>query len=345
MSWFVFYVIIFIVALLLTQALKRYANANDLIDRPDFRRAHHHPVPRAGGVGFVICFLVAIVLLVWADKLSVTLFNALFFGGGSIAIIGLLDDMGYVAISLRLLWHIITSSLALWLLGGPPVLALGSWTLSSGYLTTVLFILYLSWLTNLYNFMDGIDGLAALEAISVCLLMIFIYTICGFYEHIYPLWVLAVAVMGFLIWNFPRAKIFMGDVGSGFLGLIFGLLSLNAASLNSNLFWSWLILLGVFIVDATLTLAWRIAQKKDVRRAHCDHAYQHAAVYYRRHPPITLFITAINCLWLFPLALMVGCDVIDPTIGLCAAYLPLIALAMYFGAGNNNYFLNIVPKN
>ena len=107
--------------------------------------------------------------------------------------------------------------------------------------------------------MDGIDGIAGIEAITVCLGGSLAYALSApaGQSWLAPALLLS-AVAGFLFWNFPQARIFLGDSGSGFLGLILGLLSIQAAQVDPELFWCWLILLGAFIVDATTTLLRRV---------------------------------------------------------------------------------------
>ncbi|ERO64639.1 hypothetical protein P308_22955 [Pseudomonas piscis] len=144
---------------------------------------------------------------------------------------------------------------------------------------------------------------------------------------------LAMAVLGFLYWNFPPARIFMGDAGSGFLGLVLGVLSIQAAWTSSKFFWVWLILLGVFIVDATFTLMRRLLRGDKVYEAHRSHAYQFASRRYGRHLPVTLAVLAINVLWLFPIAICVGLLGLDGMIGAVLAYVPLFVLAVRFHAG------------
>jgi Fuc2NAc and GlcNAc transferase len=186
---------------------------------------------------------------------------------------------------------------------------------------------------NLFNFMDGIDGLAALEAIVICLCAVILYLLHGYTQLIYaPLGIVS-AVTGFLYWNFPPAKIFMGDAGSGFLGVILGFLSLQAYLVDNALIWSWLILLGVFLVDATVTLIRRALSGQKVWQAHCTHAYQYASRQFGRHRPITLGIGLINIFWLFPCALTAVSYQEFAFILTVVAYTPLVALAFFFNAG------------
>ncbi|MNN48801.1 putative undecaprenyl-phosphate N-acetylglucosaminyl 1-phosphate transferase [compost metagenome] len=186
---------------------------------------------------------------------------------------------------------------------------------------------------NLYNFMDGIDGIASVEAICACLGACLLYWLAGFESlTILPL-VLAMAVAGFLFWNFPPARIFMGDAGSGFLGIILAILSLQAAWASPKLLWVWLILLGVFIVDATFTLIRRLVRGDKVYEAHRSHAYQFASRQFGKHLPVTLAVAVINLFWLLPIAACVVLLELDGALGLILAYAPLVALALKFKAG------------
>lgn len=135
------------------------------------------------------------------------------------------------------------------------------------------------------------------------------------------------------MWNFPPAKIFMGDAGSGFLGLVLGLFSIQAAWIKPQFFWSWLILLGVFIVDASWTLARRFLRGEKVYEAHRSHGYQFASRHFGAHKPVSLGIAAINVVWLLPIALWVGLGNLEGLTGLILAYSPLILLAIQFKAG------------
>jgi Fuc2NAc and GlcNAc transferase len=137
----------------------------------------------------------------------------------------------------------------------------------------------------------------------------------------------ASAAAGFLIFNFKPARIFMGDVGSGFLGVTFGLLTVHHASANSDLFWAWLILLGAFIVDATLTLIRRICHGERFYQAHRSHAYQYASRRFQSHARVSIVFGVINLLWLLPIALLVATGRLEGIAGVAVAYLPLAILA------------------
>lgn len=223
--------------------------------------------------------------------------------------------------------------LALFWLGGLAPLEFMGWTFDTGPLWQVLAAFYLVWMLNLYNFMDGIDGIAGIEAVTVCLGMSIIYALSGHAGLSWEVLMLGAAAAGFLYWNFPPAKIFMGDAGSGFLGIALGVLSIQGSWASPQLFWSWLILLGVFIVDATVTLVRRLLRRERLYEAHRSHAYQFASRHYGRHVPVTLAVGLINLVWLLPIALWVALGDGEGLIWAVVAYSPLILLALKFHAG------------
>ncbi len=334
---------LFLAALLLaglfTGWLRRYALAASLIDIPNARSSHQLPTPRGGGLSIVIVFLLGLLSLFCLDLVTASVLWALLGAGSIVAITGFLDDHGHIAARWRLLVHFSAAAWGLYCLGGLPVLILAVpgfelVALELGWLGQLLAVLYLVWLLNLYNFMDGIDGLASIEAITVSLAAALLYVLQA---EVSALWIvpvlLAVTVSGFLVWNFPPAKIFMGDAGSGFLGIVLGLLSIQAAWLDSSFFWSWLILLAVFITDATWTLFRRLLRGDKVYQAHCSHGYQYAARCYGSHKKVSLAVAVINIIWLLPLALAVGLNQLNAVLGLLLAYLPLMFLAIVFRAG------------
>lgn len=317
----------------MTWCLRRYALARSLLDIPNARSSHALPTPRGGGVAIVVGFLATLPLLAASGLLAWPLLWAVLGAGVGVALIGFLDDHGHIAARWRLLGHFAAALWALLWLGGLPVLSVFGVSLQLGWFGFALAALYLVWLLNLYNFMDGIDGIASVEAVCVCLGGALLYCALGYPKGAWLPLLLAAAVVGFLVWNFPRAQIFMGDAGSGFLGIALGVLSLQAAWFAPQLLWSWLILLGVFIVDATWTLLRRLLRGDRVYEAHRSHAYQYASRQYGRHWPVTLAVAMVNLLWLLPIALWVGLGSLDGACGVLLAYLPLIGLAVKFRAG------------
>lgn len=324
--------VVFVLALLLTWLLRRYALLRNVLDVPNQRSSHTRPTPRGGGLAIVLGFSLAVLALYFAGLLPLQSLWAFLGGGSLVAVVGFIDDHSPIAARWRLVIHFMAAILGLIGLGGAPALQLFGATFELGWVGCVLAAFYLVWLLNLYNFMDGIDGIAGVEAITVGFSGALFYVLLGHVEAAFLPALLAAASAGFLCWNFPPARIFMGDAGSGYLGLVLGLLALQAAFLEPHLLWAWLILLGVFIVDATLTLGRRLARGEKVYEAHRSHAYQHASRHYGRHLPVTLGVVVINIFWLLPIACWVALGG-EGVIGILLAYAPLVWLALRFKAG------------
>lgn len=332
--WFLL-VFVCLAAFVLTGLLRRYALSQSLLDIPNERSSHDVPTPRGGGMAVVAVFLAGLIALGGTGFMPVFLFWGLFGAGVVAALIGWADDRKDIPARFRLAGHFAAAAWALFWLGGLPPLPMFGADINLGLVGHILAAVYLVWLLNLYNFMDGINGIAGIEAITVCAGGVVLYILSQVQAEgmcMLPL-LLAAASAGFLVWNFPQAKIFMGDAGSGFLGLTLGVLSIGAGWAGPELFWGWVILLGSFIVDATITLLQRALRGEKVYEAHCSHAYQHAAKKYGSHVPITLAYGAINVLWLLPVAALVAAGLLDGAVGVIIAYLPLAVGAVWFEAG------------
>ncbi|OGT22372.1 MAG: glycosyl transferase [Gammaproteobacteria bacterium RBG_16_57_12] len=337
MLWFL--LLAGVVSWALTGLLRRYALAKNLLDLPNERSSHDVPTPRGGGVAIVLTFLIALPLSGLFVVLSTQFVWAVLGAGTCVALIGFLDDHGHIPARWRLLAHFVAAIWALAWLGGLPPLPVFGVMLDQGWAGYLLAAVYMVWLLNLYNFMDGIDGIAGIEAVTVCLggAVLYILSLASDVTGmVVPVLLLAAAVLGFLFWNFPKAKIFMGDAGSGFVGMVLGALSIQAAWVAPELFWGWVILLGVFIVDATVTLVRRVVRGEKFYEAHRSHAYQHASRKYGSHVPVSLAFGAINLFWLLPVAAFVVMRWVDGVVGTVVAYSPLIVLAIRYKAGARN---------
>lgn len=322
-----------IACLCFTAGLRKYALASNLIDVPNARSSHSIPTPRGGGVAIVCVFLMTALYLAFSNAIEWSLAWVFIVSGGGVAILGFLDDHGHIAARWRLLGHFSASIFAVFLLGGLPEIVVFDYSVNLFWLGSTFAVLYLVWMLNLYNFMDGIDGLASAEAICVCCGAAFVAWLSGYPELVWLPLLLAATVAGFLYWNFPPARIFMGDAGSGFLGITLGILSLQASWVNSNFIYIWLILMGVFIVDATMTLFRRLLRGDKVYEAHRSHAYQFASRHFGSHRVVTLAVCGVNIFWLLPWAVSVVALGVDGMTALLLAYLPLLVAALKFNAG------------
>jgi glycosyltransferase WbpL len=284
----------FLASALLSGLARRYALASSLLDVPNERSSHTVPTPRGGGLAIVAVVLAGVALLALNHRVEARLAVAL-GGGAVVGAVGWLDDRRGLAAGVRLLAHAAAAVWAVVWLGGMPSLTIGVGSVNLGWAGALLAVLALLWATNLYNFMDGIDGLAASEAVTVGLAGAILLARADLSLSLVAL-LLACAAAGFLVWNWPPAQIFMGDVGSGFLGFAFGTLAVASENAEALPAFVWLILLGAFFADATVTVVRRMARGERWYRAHRSHAYQRAVQAGCSHSQVTSGVVTLNVL-------------------------------------------------
>jgi len=258
----------------LTGAALRYGLARGILDRPNERSSHVVPTPLGGGWGIVIPVIGA---LAWARSLGwLDLATAWGLAGGGVvvALIGWIDDRVGLSAWVRLLVQVAAASWLVGWLGGYDALNVGVARLPIGPFGSALAVLAIVWCTNLYNFMDGIDGIAGLEAVCVGSMGGALLLMSGANGLALIALVTAAASAGFLVWNRPPARIFMGDVGSGFLGFLFAGLAIAGDHAGAVPALVWVLLLGGFVSDATVVLLRRLAQRERWYSAHRTHLYQ-----------------------------------------------------------------------
>ena len=283
----------------LTFMMRQISLARGLIDVPNARSSHTIPTPRGGGVAIVLASIGAMCLLWFLGIVDRGLFMALVVGGLAVATIGFVDDRRPLSARSRLIVHFAAAAWALAWLGWMPDAQLAGVLFIEKTAASLAAVFGIVWVLNLYNFMDGIDGIAAAEAVVVawggaCLLLV-----AGHANGVVAAAIVfGAACGGFLLWNWPPAKIFMGDVGSGYLGYVIAVLALAASRGSSASLWTWFILGGVFFVDATVTLIRRLLRGEPVYKAHRSHAYQWLARSWRSHKLVTIAVTGTNLLWL-----------------------------------------------
>jgi Fuc2NAc and GlcNAc transferase len=315
------------VSAVLTGVTCAVAQAGGLIDRPNVRSSHVRATPRGGGVAIVIVVSGALLWLRFKHEISPELFRALVGGGFTVAAIGLLDDWRSLAPGARFGVHVAAAVWAVYWLEHAGELQLAfQWR-------DVLLVVAVVWMINLFNFMDGIDGLAGMEAASVGLGAMSIALFSGHADILNAGSVLAGACIGFLCWNWPPARIFLGDVGSGYLGYVIVVLAITDSRGRWQPLIPWLILCGAFEVDATVTLLLRLLRRGRILQAHRQHAYQWLARRWGSHRAVTLLVLTINLIWLFPLALLSARRPESSMTAFLAALLPLVLGALLAGAG------------
>lgn len=308
---------------LVTECARRYGLRAGLIDIPNERSSHREPTVRGGGLGIVLTFLVFLAGLAYAGSIPANLAWTLIVGGGLVALVGWKDDHRHVAVHWRLLAQFIAAGWAVICVGNSQIFntdGVGLFYCGIKWLFSVVGIV---WLTNLYNFMDGIDGLAASQAVLAGLAGGALLWWAGLHELALVAVVLASTSMGFLLWNWPSARIFMGDVGSGLLGYSFAVLALASEYTDKFPALLWGILLAVFVLDATFTLTRRILRREVWYKAHRCHAYQRLIQKGYSHLQVLIGVILLNIVVLWPLA---GFALMHPS------YLPGIFFLTALGA-------------
>ncbi len=254
---------------------RRWGISKHLFDVPNDRSLHSEPTPHGAGLVIVIvCLITYIPISIYVSRDIVW---GYFIGASMIALISFLDDIFSIRFSIRLLVHGLAAVILIYdtgtwhgvtMLGG---LQLGNW----GYLITFLWVV---WMVNSYNFMDGIDGLAALQAVIAASGWI----VLGFLLNMPALYlfsaIIASASLGFLVHNVSSSRIFMGDVGSAFLGFTFAALPLLARNM-ANFAWDLLPIAAVlfvwfFLFDSVITLIRRAIRGEKIWIAHREHFFQ-----------------------------------------------------------------------
>jgi Fuc2NAc and GlcNAc transferase len=319
---------------MLVGVVRGFALKKNIVDLPNARSSHTAPTPRAGGIAIVLSFVASLVALSFCRIVDARTAATLIVAGCAIAGIGFLDDRQQLTAKSRFAVHVAAAAFVVALLGGIPEAELARWGIGEFWIGSVFAVLVLAWGTNLFNFMDGIDGIAASEAIFMSTALACLNWLDGGdFGMTLAMCCLAAATLGCLVWNWPPARIFMGDVGSGFLGFMVTALAIAACQRGSIPIEVLPILGGVFLVDATVTLLRRLVRGDRWLEAHRMHAYQHLARRWQRHRPVTLLVIAINLTWLFPWAYVANHFPTNARICLAAALLPLIILTLVAGAG------------
>jgi len=287
-----------------TWLARQYALRRELIDHPGERRSHSVPTPRGGGLSIVIALLVAICVLAWRNPQQIVLIAGFGLGLVLVAGIGMVDDHRPLSPWLRLSVQAVAAALF-------ALAVAGAW---GDLLAALVAFVAIMVLTNIWNFMDGINGIAASQATLVATGLALL--LGGSWAWIAL--ALTAACLGFLPFNFPRARIFLGDVGSGALGFALAALLLMAWKHNDFPMPLFLLPLSAFLVDSGLTLLRRLLRGERWWTAHAQHAYQRWAFRIGTHTPVTFAYagwTAAGWLlawWLAPRSettMVIGCAI------------------------------------
>jgi len=260
---------------LITGTARRLALEHAVLDIPNPRSSHAAPTPRGGGISIAAVALLAIAGAGLAGWLPFNATVGLLGGSLLVAAVGWLDDIRGLPTWLRAVTQVVAGVWFLAWTGGLPTLRVADAVLSLGPVGAALALIAIVWGTNLYNFMDGIDGIAGGQGVVTAALATVLLAV-----SVPGLGIVSAAVagasLGFLVWNWAPARVFMGDVGSCLLGFLFTTVALLSERSGGPSFLAWTLLVAVFVFDATVTLFRRLLRRERWYAAHRSHAYQRA---------------------------------------------------------------------
>jgi Fuc2NAc and GlcNAc transferase len=280
------YLVLFIISFSLTYFIKNFYIKKSLVATINERSSHTVPTPHGGGIALALTWFIGLFYLFGTNQIETNLFYALLLGV-LVSIVSFFDDIYDLSPKIRLVIQAIVAIGGLCFLGGFKTLTFGFFDIQNSILTTMFAFFLIIWFINLYNFLDGINGYAGSEAIF---LSVAGYMFFGGSHFL----VLAAVVLGFLYWNWNKAKIFMGDVGSTLLGYNVAIFTIYYSNQEATNFWIWIILFGTYWFDATLTLIKRKLNKEKLSLAHKKHAYQRLTQARWSHYKVTNYSIGLN---------------------------------------------------
>ena len=280
------YIFIFLLSFILTYIIKEIAIKKSLVDIPNDRSSHSTPTPHGGGIAIAITWFIGISYLFYIGDINNSLYYALLVGI-IISTVSYLDDLYELSAKLRLLVQTLVAVLGLYFLGGLEKIDLIIFSIDNQIITVFFSFLLIIWFINLTNFIDGINGYVGSEFVFLSLAGLVLFGGAHFV-------VLGASVLGFLFWNWNKAKIFMGDVGSTLLGYNVAIFTIYYANQEPTNLWIWITLFGVFWVDATLTLIRRKLNGEKLSQAHKKHAYQRLTQAGWSHYKVTNYSIILN---------------------------------------------------
>lgn len=280
------YITLLIISFSLTYFIKNYAIKKSLVATVNERSSHTIPTPHGGGIAIAITWFMGLFYLYFTSQIETNLFYALLVGF-IISIVSFLDDLYELSPKLRLIVQSLVAILGLYFLDGFGTLTFGLFDVSNSIITNIFAFLLIIWFINLTNFIDGINGYVSSEFVFLSLAGFLLFANAHFL-------VLAVSVLGFLFWNWNKAKIFMGDVGSTLLGYNIAIFTIYYANQEANNFWIWIILFSLFWFDATITLIRRKLNKERLSQAHKKHVYQRLTQAGWSHYKVTNYSICVN---------------------------------------------------
>jgi UDP-N-acetylmuramyl pentapeptide phosphotransferase/UDP-N-acetylglucosamine-1-phosphate transferase len=330
--WLILPVVSLLVSFGLVYIYKRVAARFNIIDVPSQRSSHEVPTPRGGGLAIVITFIIFFpVVLYYFGQGSVNYWGV-YFCSIAISALGFIDDLTTLSKKIRVLvWVVIAAVSIIAGISLNRISLPGLRIINFGIFNPFLTFIWLIGLTNLYNFMDGINGLAGLEALIVSGFL------AGFAFYAGNMMILAVsliifgAVLGFLPYNFPNAKVFLGDVGSNFLGYIFASLAIigNQGESDHIPFLIPVFLLMMFLLDGGTTLIRRLPKGRDWLEPHRDHFYQRLVLLGHSHSQVALLYSFLNILLGILAVYYLRSDGLSAWLVAICSIMPFLLVVMY----------------
>jgi Fuc2NAc and GlcNAc transferase len=250
----------FALSVICSAIIARFGYKLSLVDKPSERSSHVLPTPRGGGIGIWLAFIIIGFFIIKNVLLTI--------GVGIIGLLGFLEDRFNFSSKIRLVIQLVLSIAAIIMASGLPFSVIEIFLF-------LFWIIFITGTANFYNFMDGINGIAGLTGIvGFGLLAYFSFFIVEEPDISIMCIALASACLGFLPFNFPYAKVFMGDVGSIFLGFVFAAFVVKLST-NISIFLCLIMFLCTFYADATVTIFYRWRRRENLMRAHRSHLYQY----------------------------------------------------------------------
>lgn len=312
----------------LTGQVRALAVRRGLMDNPNDRSSHTAPTPRGGGIAIIAASAIGMTTAALTGLSQARDAFTLIAGIVAIGAVGWLDDARGVKPRLRLAVHLAVAAATVAALGGMPALSLGIADVPLGLFGYALAAIGIVWSINLFNFMDGIDGLGGSQAVLIFGAGAVLLFLDGDVSLGALALLLAAASAGFLVWNWPPAKIFLGDVGSGAIGYAVATIAVISENHHSIPILGFAILGGVFILDATVTLVRRLLRGYGPAQAHRDHAYQRLARLWGNHRRVTVAAACVTAL----LAVLGAVGSLWPRLLLPAFVLACVVLTSLFMA-------------
>jgi len=280
---------------LLTGIATWYAGRRGLLDHPGERQSHTIATPRGGGVGLVAALLITSLLFSGGHQPGFWLY-CIVPAVVILAMMGWWDDHASLGAGFRFFIQLTVSCYLLWCATD------AGWV--QGVVPMIIWGLFIIWMTNLYNFMDGSNGMAALQGIFAASVLAILFYLPG--DNLFALFaaLLAACCAGFLPWNLGRARVFMGDVGSLALGFLFAAFLLYGVGTGAFDYPVALMVMMLFLTDATLPLLLRVIRGERWYNAHRQHLYQRLIAHGWTHGRVAMLYQAINLMLVLPGILM-----------------------------------------